>query len=248
MKRILIVGGANGIGLAIAQEMAERTDCERVYVVDKAPLDAAYAHPKIQSFEFDLTSDDYSFFDRFYDIDALMLTAGFGRLARFRDVREEEIEASFRVNTIATMRLIRRFYARLESTETFRCGVMCSIAGFLSSPFFSVYAATKAALRIFIESVNVELLKGGSTNQILNVSPGSIAGTKFSNPDAQNQLDQTRPLAAEIIAHLEQGDDIFIPHYDDIYHNVLERYHNDFRAEGSHSYDYKVQTGRAEKA
>ena len=30
MKRILIVGGANGIGLAIATEMAKKKDCENI--------------------------------------------------------------------------------------------------------------------------------------------------------------------------------------------------------------------------
>ena len=36
------------------------------------------------------------------------------------------------------------------------------IAGFMSSPFFSVYGASKAALKIFIESINVELEKNGT--------------------------------------------------------------------------------------
>ena len=69
IKRILVVGGANGIGLAIAQEMANRQEVEKVYVVDKAALVPDYCHTKIESFQFDLTSDDYSYFDRFTDID-----------------------------------------------------------------------------------------------------------------------------------------------------------------------------------
>ena len=81
IKRILVVGGANGIGLAIAHEMANRQEVEKVYVVDKAELASEYKHAKIESSQFDLTSEDYSFFDRFTDIDALMITAGFGRLS-----------------------------------------------------------------------------------------------------------------------------------------------------------------------
>ena len=38
IKKVLVVGGANGIGLAIAQELASRKETEKVYVVDKAPL------------------------------------------------------------------------------------------------------------------------------------------------------------------------------------------------------------------
>ena len=38
MKRALVVGGANGIGLSIATELAARQDVEKVYIVDKAAL------------------------------------------------------------------------------------------------------------------------------------------------------------------------------------------------------------------
>ena len=55
---------------------------------------------------------------------------------------------------------------KLEVANDFYCGVMVSIAGFMSSPFFSLYGATKAALKVFIESVNVELEKAGSPNRI----------------------------------------------------------------------------------
>lgn len=117
-----------------------------------------------------------------------------------------------------------------------------SIAGFMSSPFFAVYGATKAALKIFIESVNIELEKAGTDNRILNVSPGSIKGTGFMN--GKTDLNQTHELATQIINHIECKDDLFIPSYDTIFKNVLERYHNDFRAEGRHSYDYKLNSGR----
>lgn len=242
MRKALVVGGANGIGLSIATELAYRQDFGCVYIVDKQPVADEHDNEKFESVCFDLTSDDYSVFDRFSDIDTLMITAGFGRLALFRDVSEQHIIDSFSVNTVSAMRIIKRFYDKLQGGDTFRCGVMVSIAGFMSSPFFSVYAATKAALKVFIESVNVELEKSGTANRILNVSPGSISGTSFSN--GRTDLQQTRPLALQIIQHLENGDDLFIPLYDEVFRDVLKRYNDDFRAEGLHSYDYKVASGR----
>ena len=239
-KRILIVGGANGIGLTMATLWAQRDDVEQVYIVDKAPLTPEHRLPKMTAYEFDVTATDYSFFDRFTDIDTLMVTAGFGQLALFRDVDETYIRQSFDVNALPAMRLAKRFYAKLEGQQTFRMGVMVSIAGFMSSPFYAIYAATKAALRIFIESVNIELEKGGSKNRILNVSPGKIRGTRFHDEDTD--LAKITPLANEIIKHLEAGDDLFIPQYNEVFHEVLERYHADFRAEGRHSYEYKART------
>ena len=242
MKRTLIVGGANGIGLAIAKVLTQKESCEKVYIVDKAPLAEEYREEKIESHVFDLMSEDYSFFNRFTDIDSLMITAGFGKLALFKDLDEQHIINSFHVNTIASIRIIKHFYEKLLSDKDFYCGVMVSISGFMSSPFFSIYGATKAALKIFIESVNVELEKTGSNNRILNVSPGSIKGTSFNQGKTDLQL--TQSLANEIIVHLENKDDLFIPQYEEIFKEVLRRYHEDFRAEGSHSYDYKLASGR----
>lgn len=242
MKRVLIVGGANGIGLAIAKELASRPETEKIYIVDKSLLAEEFQEEKIQSWQFDLTNEDYSIFNQFTDIDGLIVTAGFGRLSLFSDISEEMIVTYFKVNTIAAIRVIKHFYHRLLSKDDFYCGVMVSIAGFMSSPFFSLYGATKAALKIFIESVNVELEKSGTSNRILNVSPGSIKGTSFNN--GKTDLALTRPMAQSIIQHLANKDDLFIPQYDEVFHEVLERYHADFRKEGLHSYEYKLNSGR----
>ena len=242
MRKALVVGGSNGIGLSIATELARNKDFGLIYIVDKNPILPEYGNKKFSFIQFDLNSKDYSIFDDFYDIDTLMITAGFGRLALFRDLEEQHIIDIFNVNTIAVLRLIKRFYSKLEMDKNFYCGVMVSIAGFMSSPFFSVYGATKAALKIFIESVNVELEKAGTSNRILNVSPGSIKGTGFNQ--GKTDLNQTEDLARDIISHLEAKDDLFIPKYEEVFKNVLERYHDDFRAEGLHSYDYKLNSGR----
>lgn len=242
MKRILIVGGANGIGLSMAHVLAERDEAEKVYVVDKAELAEEFRHEKIESVQFNLTSHNYTIFDQFQDIDGLIITAGFGRLALFKDIPEEMIATYFNVNTIPVIRIIKHFYDKLLSKEDFYCGVMVSIAGFMSSPFFSLYGATKAALKIFIESVNVELEKAGTSNRILNVSPGSIAGTSFNQ--GKTDLNVTASLAKEIISKMEAKEDLYIPKYDEVFREVLERYHADFRKEGLHSYEYKVASGR----
>ena len=242
MKRALIVGGANGIGLSIATQLAKRDDYDKIYILDKAVVADEFLHSKFVSILFDLTSEDYSVFDGFNDVDTLMITAGFGKLNLFKDVSEQYISNSFAVNTIAPIRIIHHFMDKLLNNNDFYCGVMVSIAGFMSSPFFAVYGATKAALKIFIESVNVELEKSGSCNRILNVSPGSIKGTSFNK--GKTDLDLLKTLATDILKNLEAKNDLFIPNYDETYKEVLARYQSDFRKEGRHSYDYKVESNR----
>ena len=197
MKKALIVGGANGIGLAIATQLAKCDDYEKIYILDKAVVADEFLHSKFVSIMFDLASEDYTIFDSFKDVDTLVITAGFGKLNLFKDVPEQYISNSFTVNSIAPIRIIHHFMDKLLNDKDFYCGIMVSIAGFMSSPFFAVYGATKAALKIFIESVNVELEKSGSCNRILNVSPGSTKGTSFNN--GKTDLTALEILASDII-------------------------------------------------
>lgn len=242
MKCALVVGGANGIGLSLATRLSEREDVSKIYIIDKVAMSVEYMKPKFECYIFDLVQDDYSILEQFNDIDTLIITAGFGRLALFQDIDEKTIPLYFNVNTIPVLRIIKHFYGKFLSHEDFYCAVMVSIAGFMSSPFFSVYGATKAALKVFIESINVEILKAGYKNQVLNISPGSIKGTSFNN--GITDLSATEVLSDEILMHLEAKDDLFIPNYEEVFQKVLQRYHNDFRKEGAHSYDYKLKSGR----
>lgn len=192
----LVVGGSNGIGLAISSVLAEKGN---VIIVDKSEPDYNLSS-NISFCKFDLLSSDYSIFKQFENIKSLIITAGFGRLALFEDIEESEIIRQMTVNTIAPMRIINHFYGKIKSKNDFYCAVMVSISGFMSSPFFSTYGASKAALKIFIESLNTELTKSDTTNRILNVSPGSLKGTRFNN--GKNNLNDTIPIAREIIKRM----------------------------------------------
>ncbi|MCQ2326167.1 MAG: SDR family oxidoreductase [Bacteroidales bacterium] len=242
MRNVLIVGGASGIGLAMAKELEQDEAIKNIYIVDKRELSREYIGDKIKSFVFDLTSQDYSFFNQFDDINSLIITAGFGKLELFENIEESLISTYFQVNAIAPIRVIKHFYDKLLKEKDFYCSLMVSISGFMSSPFFSIYAATKASLKIFIESVNVELKKAGSANRILNVSPGSIKGTSFSG--GKTDLSETKQLAQDILKNMREKNDLFIPKYEEVFKQVLQRYQEDFRKEGEHSYDYKLQSGR----
>lgn len=242
MKKALIIGGSNGIGLSIVLNLY---GYDNIYIVDKqAPDIPLPSH--VSFYQFDLCSGDFSFFNQFEDIDSLIITAGFGRLSLFSDLKEDEIISSFMVNSVAVIRVLKIFYNKLlQKNVDFYCAVMGSISGYLSSPFYSVYGATKAAICKFIESINVELYRSGTTNRVLNVSPGSIKGTRFNN--GENDLNVTQALAKEIIEQMHNKNDLYIPEYEEVYKNVLQRYNSDFRTFGLQSYDYKKNSKRLEK-
>ena len=235
--KALVVGGSSGIGLSIVLNLLGKVECEGVYVLDKAPFPDAYANDQVTYIPCDLSKRDYSCLSDAEDIQALYITAGFGHLRYFQELSEDYIQNSFSVNSVAPIQIIRHYYDRLLSKEGFHCAVMVSIAGRLSSPLFSVYSATKAALSKFIEAVNVELDVQGSKNRILEVSPGSLKGTGFTGGPSQPEL--TAALADEIIHRAENHEELYIPQYEEVFKGVIARYESDAHKYGVESYWYK---------
>lgn len=241
MKEALVIGGSNGIGLAITLAMEKKDFL--VHVVDKTRNDLLEKHEGIHFHQVNLLNTDFSFLEEFKDIDTLVITAGFGRIAPFEELLDQEIQNNFQVNSIAALRTLHFFFPKMKQKETFHCAVMGSIAGLISSPLFATYGATKAALGKAIESLNVELEMAGTDNRILNVSPGSIKGTQFNG--GNNDLCLTQALAHAIIDQMEQRQTLYIPQYEEVYKGVLQRYHDDPRQFGLDSFQYKLSSGRA---
>lgn len=240
-KKALVVGGSNGVGLSIVNQLLQQK-YEKIYIVDKEAPDNKESNI-IEFIKFNLLSDDYSIFESFDDIDTLIITAGFGRVSSFENLNEIEIINSFKVNTISVIRIINKFYKKLLSKENLYCAVMGSISGLVSSPLFSIYGSTKAAVCNFIESINIELEMKKSNNRILNVSPGSIKGTKFNN--GNNDINLTSELSKNILYHMFNREKIFIPDYEKVYKGVIERYKENPDSFGKQSYEYKVNSNRS---
>ena len=244
-KKAIIVGGSNGIGLAISKRLIEKG--YSVHIIDVSEPDSVLRHEREKiSFTYSnllyFDSELFETLSKDKDVEVLMITAGFGRVADFEYLHEKEIENIIKVNTIAGIRILRTFYDRIKSEIPFYCGIMGSIAGFISSPMFSVYAASKAAICRLCESINIELEMSGTKNRILNVSPGSIKGTKFNG--GKNDISQTKELANNIINKLLCSEVLYIPEYEEVYRGVLKRYNDDPHEFGISSYNYKKNSGR----
>ena len=240
MNKTIVIGGANGIGLAIAIQLA-KVETSNVIIVDRV-------QPEVEllgniSYEYvNLLDCDLSVLEKHNDADGVVFTAGYGRVAPFETIIEPEIYKQFQVNAISPINVLRYFYPRLKEDKPFYCTVMGSIAGFVSSPLFALYSATKGAVCKAIEAINIELEMAGSPNRVLNVSPGSIKGTRFNG--GPNDLSQTEALAAEIVEKMYARETLFIPEYDTIFKGVIERYQADAHQFGVDSYNYKMESGR----
>ena len=244
MKKALVVGGSNGMGLAVTSTLIGRG--YQVIVLDRNEGDLdklnegsyTYTYCDLLDFNEELFND--LSLDK--DIEVLFISAGVGRIADFKAHHIAEIDKMFTIDTTSALKILRLFYDRIMARDTFYTGVMGSISGWMSSPAASVYAGAKAGLVRTIESINIELESEGTANRILDVSPASFKGSKFNG--GVNDLTATTPLAEEIIEHLMNQDTLFIPQYEETFKGVLERYHNDPHEYGLHSYQYKKDSGR----
>lgn len=242
--KALVIGGSNGVGLAISKKLIAKGYF--VEIIDRHGPEKGVLEEESFSHTccdlLDLDQELISTYAKDSDINLLMVTAGFGRVADFEYFHTAEIKNMMMVNATATIQILRLFYDRIKGMEPFYCGVMGSISGLMSSPSAALYAASKAAICRFIESVNIELEVAGTPNRILNVSPASFKGSRFYG--GKNDLSLTEPLADDILKHIFMSDTLFIPQYEEIFKAVLERYHDDPHEYGLHSYQFKKESGR----
>ena len=123
MRRALVVGGSNGIGMAIALELA--TMHEEVTIVDKAVPDIALP-ANVALREINLLNNRFEFLSEYDGIDTLVITAGFGRVTRFENIADKEIDNSFQVNAVALTHILHHYYPRMQQSKDFYCAVMGS--------------------------------------------------------------------------------------------------------------------------
>ena len=242
--KAVIIGGSNGIGLAISRKLIERGYfCEICDLRDVDPQ--MLPADSYQTHYFDLLDFNEELLSKLAadpDVGLLMITAGIGRVADFQYHHLAEIDKMLTIDTVSTIKILRTFYDRILSKESFYTGVMGSISGWLSTPSASVYAAAKAGVVRFVESVNIELEAYGTENRILDVSPASFKGSKFYG--GENDLNLTGPLADEILSHLFNRNTVYIPQYEETFKAVIDRYRQDPHEYGLHSMNYKKESGR----
>lgn len=243
-KKAIVIGGSNGIGLAISKQLI--TYGYFVYILDKQEPEKYILDEEMYNYlYFNLLEYNEEKLDPFVNDDnvsLLIITAGFGRIADFEYFHQAEIKNMMTVNATSTIQILHKFYNRIKNKSDFYCGVMSSISGLMSSPAASVYAASKAAICRLIESVNIELEVFGTANRILNIAPATFKGSRFYG--GKNDLDLLNSFASEILNNVFNRKELFIPSYNETFKDVLERYDSDPHEYGLHSYTYKKESGR----
>jgi len=178
-KNVLITGGNSGIGLAAAKLFLEQG--ARVAITGRDPQALDEAATALGHDVLALRSDAASVADiealmsriaqQWGRIDVLFVNAAIASPAPFELVSEAHFDSVMSVN------LKGSFFAVQKALPLLKPGASVifttSIANQIGAPNFSVYAASKAAMRSMVQTLALELV--GKGIRVNAVSPGPIA-------------------------------------------------------------------------
>ncbi len=193
-KVALITGGSSGMGLASAQLFIEHGARVIVTGRDAATLAAAaeLLGPNalaLQSDAADLAQIDTLMAQvqaRFGRIDVLFVNAGVAVARPIEQVTEANFDEQLDVNFKGVFFTIQKALPLLAVAGGGSVILTTSISNQLGSPNFSVYGASKAALRSLVKSLALELIGRGV--RVNAISPGPIATPMFDRLGLPDEL------------------------------------------------------------
>ncbi|ELR97282.1 SDR family oxidoreductase [Gloeocapsa sp. PCC 73106] len=182
MKTALITGASEGIGKAFAQELATRQTNLVLVARSQDKLrtlaDELQEQHKIRveviSQDLILQGACQNLYDRVQDleieIDLLINNAGFGDYGAFASRDLQKQLQMIQLNVSALVELTHLFLGQMQSRQQGAIVNVSSMSAFLPIPYMSIYAATKAFVLSFSESLWAENRETGV--KILVVCPG----------------------------------------------------------------------------
>lgn len=200
-KVALVTGGGSGIGLAVAQRFV--AEGARVFIVGRreAQLDEAVRliGGNVTAFPGDVTDDKD--LDTLFEtvvasagrLDILVTSAGVSEPAAIDDVSEAHFDRTFDLNVRALVFTVRRAVPLM--TNGGAIVLIGSISGFIGTPGYGTYGASKAAVRSYARTWTNELAARGI--RVNTLSPGPTDTAMFA--EASDEVRQS--LTAQIPLH-----------------------------------------------
>jgi NAD(P)-dependent dehydrogenase (short-subunit alcohol dehydrogenase family) len=192
-KVAVVTGGTSGIGLAIARRFAD--EGARVFVTGRRQeaLDAAVAElgGDVTGVRADasVAADVEALFATVRDtagrVDVLVTNAGGGSFAPLGQITEQQYHDTFDSNVKGTLLTVQGALPLLSDGAS--VVLVGSTAGSSGDPAFSVYGASKAAVRNFARGWAVDLKDRGIRVNVLSPGPTKTPGLVGLVPGDQEQ-------------------------------------------------------------
>lgn len=183
-KVALVTGGNSGIGLAVARRFS--SEGARVFIAGRrqAQLDEAVAliGGNATAVRGDVTNSDD--LDRLFAIvkdqgrklDILVTSSGVSEHSTIDDTSEEHFDRAFDLNVRSMVFAVQRAIPLMASGSAIV--LIGSIAGFIGTPGYGTYGASKAAVRSYARTWTNELADRGI--RVNTLSPGPIDTPMFA--------------------------------------------------------------------
>jgi short-subunit dehydrogenase len=210
-KRVLVTGGASGIGKAIAERCAA-AGAELVLVdMNEATLRevaAAFERKGVRVRTYVLDVTDTSRITGLKEeiardvgrIDVLVNNAGLVFGGGFLDVPLEKHLTTYRVNTLGLVAMTHAFLPDLLAGPDGHVVNVASASGYIGLPFGATYASSKWAVIGFSESLALELeLQGQGHVHVTSICPSYVSTGLFDGAKAPFM---TRLLTPDRVADL----------------------------------------------
>jgi NAD(P)-dependent dehydrogenase (short-subunit alcohol dehydrogenase family) len=184
MQKALITGASSGIGLAIAQFLADkgyqvygttRSLSKRAGVIAQAQ--AKYGE-RLQFLEMDVTNEKSvkegidDLIRRKGGLDILICNAGAGIYGSIEEMPMELVIKQFDTNVFGYLRVLQAVIPHMRQRRSGRIILVSSMAGITAIPYQTHYSASKYAIESFTEGLRQELRGFGI--KVAAVRPGDI--------------------------------------------------------------------------
>jgi NAD(P)-dependent dehydrogenase (short-subunit alcohol dehydrogenase family) len=189
-KIALITGGSSGLGLATARRFID--EGAKVVITGRRQADLDNAVKELGSDTLGVRGDVSNLADldhlyetireRYERLDIVFANAGSGAFVPLGEITEEHFDRYFGINVKGTLFTVQKALPLMTKGGAIVLnGSMVTIKGL---PGFSVYAATKAALRSFARTWAVDLK--GKNIRVNVVSPGTVVTPAYKNELGMN--------------------------------------------------------------
>jgi len=175
-KTAVITGGGTGIGLGAARRFVEEGAFVYLFGRRQAQLDAAVAQLGANARAISGSISDLADLDRLFatvkaergGLDILFANAGTGAFAKLGDITPEHYDQIFDINVKGTVFTVQKALPLMSSGGSII--LTGSSTGVMGTPAFSIYSATKAAIRNLARSWALDLK--GTSIRVNVLSPG----------------------------------------------------------------------------